>query len=175
MFESPTPTPRSLNEPAQRTFPATVVGISGGIIAVVLTILVALGTRRQATNPNQEQPLAPYAGSLALSQLVMSESTSLSGGKSTFLDGHVTNRGTQTVSGITVQVFFRNDEGLAPHLETQAVALIRTREPYIDTQPVSANPLRPGEERDFRLIFEALPDNWNTQLPDVHVTRVATR
>ena len=165
---------RSPGEPAQRTFPAAAVGISGGIVAIVIAVLVALSTRHRAVDPNQEQPLAPYASSLVLSQLTMSESTSLSGGKSTFLDGHIANRGTHTVSAVTVQVFFRNDEGMPPHLEVLPMTLIRTRAPYVDTQPVSASPIRPGEDREFRLIFEAIPENWNTQLPDVHVIAATT-
>ena len=90
-------------------------------------------------------------------------------------DGRLTNTGSQTVSGITVQVFFRNDEGMPPHLETIPIALIRTRQPYVDTQPISADPLKPGDQREFRLIFESIPDNWNTQLPELHTIAVSTR
>jgi hypothetical protein len=104
--------------------------------------------------------------------LAMSESTSLSGGKSTFIDGKIRNAGTATVTGITVQVLFRNEEQMPPQVETLPLALIRTREPYVDTQPVSAAPLKPGEEREFRLIFESIPQNWNMQMPDIHVVRV---
>ena len=175
MPDSPTPTFRSPNEPAQRGFPLASAGISGGIIAIVIGVLVALSARHHAVNPNQPQPLDPYAASLALSQLAMSESTSLSGGKSTFLDGHIANKGGLTVSSVTVQVFFKNDEGMPPHLETLPVSLIRTRQPYVDTQPIAADPLKPGDDREFRLIFESIPENWNTQLPEVHVIRVATR
>ena len=170
-----TPTFRSPSEPAQRSFPTAAVGIAGGVIAVIIAVLVALSDRHHAANPNQPQPLDPNAGSLALSQLAMSESTSLSGGKSTFLDGHIANKGSQTISAVAVQVFFRNDEGMPPHIETVPVALVRTREPYVDTQPISADPLKPGDDREFRLIFEAIPDNWNTQLPEVHVVRLVTR
>lgn len=175
MPEPQTPTFRSPSEPTQRTFPVAAVGISAGVIAIIIGVLVALNTHRHSARPNQPQPLDPYAASLTLSGIAMSESTSLSGGKSTFLDGHITNRGSQTVSGVTVQVFFRNDEGMPPHLETLPVAVIRTREPYVDTQPIAAAPLGPGNEREFRLIFESIPDNWNTQLPEVHITHVNTR
>ncbi len=48
----------------------------------------------------------------------MSQSTSISGGTSTFLDGHVRNTGDQTLTGITVQVLFPNDEGQAPAIQT---------------------------------------------------------
>jgi hypothetical protein len=175
MPESLTPTFRSPNEPTQRSFPAAAVGIAGAVIAIVIAVMVVLSSRNHAVNPNQPQPLDRYAGSLALSQIAMSESTSLSGGKSTFLDGHVTNRGTQTVSAVTVQVFFKNDEGMPPHIETLPISLIRTRQPYVDTQPISADPLKPGDDREFRLIFESIPENWNTQFPEVHAIRVTTR
>jgi hypothetical protein len=105
----------------------------------------------------------------------MSESTSLSGGKSTFVDGHVQNTGDQTVTGITVQVLFRNDEGMPPQVETLPLSLIRMRQPYIDTQPVSAAPLKPGDGQDFRLIFEAIPANWNVQMPEIRVVEVTKR
>ena len=175
MPESPTPSFRSPQEPTQRSFPAAAVGISGVLVAVVVAILLALGSRHHATNPNQPQPLDAYAGNLAFSHLAMSESISLSGGKSTFLDGRVANNGSKTISAITVQVFFRNDEGMPPHLETLPISLIRTREPYVDTQPVSTAPLKPGDTREFRLIFEAIPENWNTQLPELHVVGVKAR
>jgi hypothetical protein len=99
----------------------------------------------------------------------MSESTSLSGGKLTYLDGHVQNTGPRTVTGVTVQVVFQNDEALAPQIDTLPLALIRMREPYIDTEPLSADPIKPGEDREFRLTFETVPDNWNTQMPEVRV------
>ena len=175
MPDSPTPAFRPPNEPTQRSFPFAAVGVAGGVIAILIGVLVALGSRHSAVNPNQPQPLDPYAASLSLTQLAMSESTSLSGGKSTFLDGHVANEGGQTVASVTVQVFFKNDEGMPSHLETLPISLIRTRQPYVDTQPISADPLKPGDDREFRLIFESIPDNWNTQLPEVHVIRVGTR
>ena len=134
-----------------------------------------LAGRHKAEVPTTIQPVAAYAASLPLTQLAMSESTSLSGGKSTFIDGHIQNTGSQTVTGITVQVVFRNDEAMPPQIETLPLSLIRTREPYIDTQPVSAAPLKPGDERDFRLIFEAIPANWNQQMPEIRIIQVNAR
>ena len=49
------------------------------------------------------------------------------------------------------------------------LTLIRMKEPYIDIEPVSAAPLKPGDDREFRLTFEAVPDNWNSQMPEVRV------
>jgi hypothetical protein len=154
--------------------PVMAWGAAGLAVLVVIVILVLAG-RHKAAAPSTVQPPAAYAASLPLSQLAMSESTSLSGGKSTFVDGHVQNTGSQTVSGITVQVLFRNDEAMPPQLETLPLSLIRTREPYIDTQSVASSPLKPGDERDFRLIFESIPANWNTQMPEIRIIQVEAK
>jgi hypothetical protein len=149
-------------------------GVAGLAVLVVIVVL-ALAGRHRAAAPATIQPPAPYAANLPLSQLAMSESTSLSGGKSTFVDGHIKNTGNQTVAGITVQVVFRNSEAMPPQIETVPLSLVRTREPYVDTQPVSAAPLKPGDERDFRLIFESLPANWNMEMPEIRVIKVDSK
>ena len=154
--------------------PLAAWGVAGLVVLVVIAGLL-FSTRRKPALPNTAQPLAVYASNLPLSQLAMSESTSLSGGKSTFIDGRIKNTGGQTVTGITVQVLFRNDEGMPPRVESVPLSLIRTRQPYVDTEPVSAAPLKPGGEQDFRLIFESIPENWNTQMPEIHVIQVSTR
>ena len=155
--------------------PVSVWIIAGLVVLAVVGGLVFAGRKKAEVPPNTVLPLAAYAANLPLSQLAMSESTSLSGGKSTFVDGHIRNTGSQTVTGVTVQVIFHNDEAMPPQLETVPLALIRTREPYVDTQMVSAAPLKPGDEREFRLIFESIPTNWNYQMPEVHVVRVDTK
>jgi len=149
--------------------------VAGVVVLAVLVALLFAGRRKGAVAPNTLQPPAAYAANLPLSQFSMSESTSYSGGKSTFVDGHIHNGGSETVTGITVQVVFRNDEGMPPRIETLPMTLVRTREPYIDTQPVAQNPLKPGDDRDFRLIFESIPDNWNYQMPEVRVIQVETK
>ena len=167
---------RPFETPQDRRFPSTAVGVA--LLAVVILLaVVALLTRKHtaAPAPNTLQPFAAYAPSLVLSGLAMSESTSISGGKSTFLDGRIGNHGSAVVTGITVQAVFANDTSLPPQLQTEPLALIRTREPYIDTQPVSAAPLAPGAEADFRLIFENLNANWNGQQPEIRIIRVLTR
>jgi len=145
--------------------------VAGAVVLAIVAGLVLLG-HRKAAPVTGIQPFDPYAPSLALSQLQMSESTSLAGGKSTFIDGHIRNAGSATVTGVTVQVLFHNEEQMPPQVETLPLSLIRTREPYVDTQPVSAAPLHPGDDREFRLIFESIPANWNMQMPEIRIIRV---
>jgi hypothetical protein len=162
--------------PAGGGVPVVAWAVAALVVLLVVVGMVLAGRHKGgAASANDVQRLAAYAGSLPLSQLAMSESTSIAGGKSTFVDGHIKNRGNATVTGITVQVLFGNSEGTAPKIETLPLTLIRTRQPYIDTQSVGSSPLKPGDERDFRLIFESIPQNWNMEMPEVRVVGVDTK
>ena len=161
------------HEPEQRGgLPLAVWGVAALIVIVVVGALVIAGRKKPAPVPNTLQPADAYAASLPLSQLAMSEAANMSGGKLTYLDGQVRNTGNRTVNAVTVQVVFANDEDLAPQIDTVPLTLIRMKEPYIDTEPVSAVPLRPGDEHEFRLTFEGVPDNWNMQMPEVRVIHI---
>ena len=151
------------------------VWVTAGLVVLAVLALLLIGGRKKTTAITGIQPLDSYAASLPISGLQMSESTSLSGGKSTYVDGHIRNSGGQTVTGITAQVVFRNDEGMPPQIETLPLMLIRTREPYVDTQTVGSAPVKPGDERDFRLIFESIRANWNQQMPEIRLIRVETK
>jgi hypothetical protein len=158
--------------PAGGGIPVSAWVAAAVVVLIVLVGLVLSGRHKGAPAANEARPLAAYAASLPLSQLDMSEATSLVGGKSTFVDGHIKNTGSATVTGITVQVLFGNLEGSTPEIDTMPLTLIRTRQPYIDTQSVASSPLKPGVEREFRLIFESIPENWNMQMPEVRIVGV---
>ena len=102
----------------------------------------------------------------------MSEASSVAGAKATYVDGMMANKGDKTVSAISVQVAFRDFTNQLVQKETMPLNLIRTHEPYVDTQPVSAAPIKPGETREFRLIFDHVADGWNQNYPEVRVIEV---
>jgi hypothetical protein len=140
------------SQPEERVgLPLAAWGVAALIVAVLAGVLIYVGWKKPAAAPSTLQPADAYAASLPLSQFAMSEAANLSGGKLTYLDGHVSNTGGRNVTGITVQVVFANDEALAPQIDTLPLTLIRTREPYIDIEPVSASPLKPGDDREFRM------------------------
>jgi hypothetical protein len=156
-------------------FPLAAWGVAALIVVALVGALVFLGRKKPAAAPNTLQPAAAYAANLPLSQFAMSESENLTGGKQTYLDGHIANTGDRTVTAVTVQVVFRNDEDLAPQIDTLPLMLIRMKQPYIDTEPVSAAPIKPGDDREFRLTFETVPENWNLQMPEVLVIHAGLR
>lgn len=147
------------------------------VLAVVGGLFFFLGHGQGSAPP--VSPISarndPYAADLPMTDLAMSESSNLAGGKVTYLDGHIANKGNRTVSGITVQVLFRNYAHEVAQNETQPLMIIRTREPYVDLEPVSAVPLRPGEERDFRLIFDTVADSWDGAYPEVRLLHIALK
>lgn len=163
------------SEPRERNWLPLI--IAGAVVVVVATVLVAVlehGKPVASVTPISATQDA-YASSLAITNLAMSESASLSGGKVTYLDGHVANKGARTVTGIVVQVLFRNYAHEVAQNETQPLKFIRMRDPYIDVEPVSAAPLIPGAAQDFRLIFDAVSPDWDGAYPEVRILHVETR
>jgi len=147
--------------------------IAAAVVVAVVITLVLLGRGKSGPKAMPiTTPADPYAANLPINNLAMSESANLAGGKVTYLDGHIANKGDRTISGIKVQVLFRNIAHEVAQNETQQIKLIRTRDPYIDVQPVSAAPLKPGNERDFRLIFDAVTQDWDGTYPQIRIITV---
>ena len=148
--------------------------IAGIVVLVILGFFLVRSHHGPPPNPGGAglAPPDPYASNLPISDLKMSEASSVAGGKATYIDGTIANRGTQTVSGITVQVAFSDFTKQLVQKETMPLNLIRTHEPYIDTQPVSAAPIAPGETREFRLIFDHVAEGWNQYYPEIRVIEV---
>jgi Protein of unknown function (DUF2393) len=152
--------------------------IAGVVIVLILGVVIVLNMHKHpdiAQGVTQMTPAAPYAASLPITNLQMSESSNLAGGKVTYIDGHIANQGDKTVTGVIAQVAFRSYTGEFAQRETLPLNLIRMREPYIDTQPVSAQPIKPGEERDFRLIFDNVSPSWNQTYPEIRLIKVVTQ
>jgi hypothetical protein len=42
----------------------------------------------------------------------------------------------------------------------------------VDVEPISAAPLKPGDERDFRLIFDAVTPDWDGSYPELRILHV---
>jgi hypothetical protein len=142
------------------------------VVVIVAIVLIAEHGRSNATAAPVNAPADSYAANLPISNLQMSEASNLAGNKVTYLDGHIANKGDRTVSGISVQVLFRNAAQEVAQNETHALNIIRTRDPYVDIEPVSAAPLKPGDERDFRLIFDRVVPDWDGAYPQLRILHV---
>jgi hypothetical protein len=144
------------------------------VVAIVLVLILERGHKPVAVTPVSAL-LDPYAASLPISGLVMSESSNMAGGKVTYVDGQIKNTGARTISGVTVQILFRDPAKEVAQNETQPLKLIRTRDPYVDLEPVSAAPLQPGNQRDFRFIFDAVSRDWDGAYPEIRIIHVDSK
>jgi hypothetical protein len=146
---------------------AIVLAVLGGLL-----LIFGHGSNQPAVTPTSASA-DPYAANLQIGKLEMSESSTMSGGKITYLDGHIVNQGKRVVNGITVQVLFRNVAHEVVQNETQPLTFIRTRDPYIDIEPVSAAPLKSGDAHDFRLIFDTVSNDWDGSYTEIRILHVA--
>jgi hypothetical protein len=159
-------------EPQERNWlPLGIAATVVVLIAAVVFLMLEHGKKPATVTPISAVPDA-YSASLPITGLVMSESGNLAGGKVTYIDGHIANTGNRTVTGITVQVLFRTFAHEVTQNETQPLKFIRMRTPYIDVEPVSAAPMKPGDRQDFRLVFDAVTPDWDGAYPEIRVVKV---
>lgn len=152
------------------------IWVLAALAVVLVLVIAALATvHHTAGTTGEVRPPAPYSMQLQFSRLQVSEATNGTGGQSVYVDGTVRNAGSQTLTAAAVQAAFQRTDGSAPYRETLPLTLVRTREPYVDLQPVSAAPLQPGGEREFRLILDAVPTAWDEKVPDLRVVQADVR
>jgi hypothetical protein len=175
-----TNTVQSSGERERNWMPVAVAAVL--VLAVVAVVLLVGGHSKRANTAsnsgNADAASAapdPYAASLSITNLAMSESSNLAGGKVTYLDGHIANAGSRTLTAVTVQAVFRDYAKKVEQSQAVVVTPIRMREPYIDTEPMSAAPLKPGAEEDFRLIFDTVSPDWAGEMPELRIVHVESK
>lgn len=151
--------------------------IAGVVVVGVVAAIVVMSRQAPPANPGGPgmAAAAPYAAKLPISDIQMSQAGNRLGGQTTYLDGRITNSGDKTVTGVTVQVGFPGYTTKLAGKSTLAMMLIRTTEPYVDTEPVGADPILPGQTREFRLIFDRVPQDWNQNYPEVRIIQVTSK
>ena len=166
-------TPSAENE-GRNWLPLAIAAAVVLVVAAVAVLTLEHGKAKPTVTPIGA-PQDAYAASLPLDHFAMSEAPILAGGKMTYVDGKIRNTGPKTVTAVTVQVLFRSWSKEVAQNDTQALKIIRTHEPYIDTEPVSAAALKPGDEREFRLIFDKVSPEWDGAFPEIKVLKVETK
>ena len=174
MADSSTPLP-SLGAPTdsgESGPPLLPLGIGVAVVLIVIGLFMFFGRK----GPNENAPAAAdsYAASLSISSPTMSTADNFAGQQVTYIEGKITNNGSKTVNNAVLQIVFHDSLGQVAQKESQRVMVITTREPYIDTAPLSSAPLKPGQTREFRLTFEHVSADWNMQLPEITVVKTAT-
>ena len=145
-------------------------------IAVVTVIVVAVvAAFLFRSQPRGASGPPPYAASLKLSDLKMSAAENFVGATVSYVDGTVTNTGSQTVTHVIVEVNFRDDMGQTAQRDEIPLQVLKTTGPYPEAVDFRVLPLAPGQSQTFRLTFESISAQWNHQYPDIRVTDVAVK
>jgi hypothetical protein len=147
---------------------------AGAVLVVVGLIGVFNFSQKSKILPAGEAALAPYASHLTISNVHMSQAGSMVG-TATYIDGTITNTGHKTVTGVTVQAVFRDFDHKTAQISNLPLNLIRTRVPYVDTEPVSSAPIAPGKNAEFRLIVDHMSDSWDQNPPQLRIIQVDTQ
>lgn len=176
MGESPTPVPSfgaEANKTEESRPPIIPIAIGALAVLVVIALFIFFGRKTSGEASAPATP-DPYASNLAISSVSMSSAANFAGQEVTYLEGKITNNGNKTVNGALMQILFHDAMGQVVQKDTQRLMVITTREPYIDTAPLSTAPLKPGQTREFRQTFEHVSADWNTQLPQITIVKTST-
>ncbi len=156
-------------EPQESTLRPILIGIV--IVGIVVGVLLLI------LRSEQPKPAAPpaYAAYLKFSDLKTSAAQNFVGATVNYLDGSITNTGTQTVTHAVVQVTFKDEMGQTTQREELPLHVLRTGGPYDEAVDLSQSPLAPGQSKPFRLTFENISAQWNRAYPDLQMTQVTTK
>jgi hypothetical protein len=159
-FENPEPQQAS---PSRSPF----VLFLGAVVVIALLIgawsLFTSNPQNSATPARSAvpRPMTPaeqaYIPSIAVDDIALSRAENFLHQQVTILNAQVTNRGSQPVPALYLQVQFDDSLG--------QIALRESR-PVLGSPPV---PLAPGQSRTVEISFDHVPASWNMQQPSVRV------
>lgn len=117
----------------------------------------------------------PYAKNVVLGNMQVSQASNFAGDHLIYVDGTIENHGNRSITSMTLQASFPDETGDAPQILQAPVTLIRSRDPYVETQSISVAPLVAGQNKDFRLVFDNVSAMWNHQAPSLQIVDITTR
>lgn len=154
----------------ERSAPWVPIGIGAALVVVVVCALIFFS--RGDAGPAGGEP-HPYSANLKFTDLTLSAATNFVGGDVTYLDGTLTNGGDKTVTGVTVDLTFRNQLNEVVQHEALKVMALSTSGPYPDILDLRSAPLAAGKSRKIRLTLEHISADWNRAAPDIKITNVS--
>lgn len=161
--------PSPLREEQEGNWIPIVVGVV--TVIVIVAAVVFFSRSKPAPSPR----IDPYAAYLRLSDIKMSQAQNFVGSTVTYVEGNITNTGSQTVTSATVHVVFRDSLGEIVQADDVPLQVVLQTGPYPDAVNLSTSPLEPGHVRPFRLTFEHISADWNQGYPELQVREVGLK
>lgn len=143
-------------------------------IVVAAAILAALiwwlpqTPQREAPPSAAQVPAQPTGSQIQLTNLNIQPAPT---GTAMYLSGIIHNQGNTAITGIQVQASFRGINGQTLETQTRPVEGL-TGANDNTPQNLTQNPIRPNQNRPFRVYFEHYPSGWNQQVPALKITNV---
>lgn len=163
----PFDTPETQQAPPSRSPLVLFLGTVVVVVFIAGLWLVFAPNSRNTSSPTRNAVLRPmtpaeqaYLSSIALDDISLSRAENFLHQQVTILNAQVTNRGSQVVVALYLQVQFDDSMG--------QIALRETR-PVLGSPPVS---LGPGQSRTIEISFDHVPASWNMQQPAVRVANL---
>jgi hypothetical protein len=147
------------------------IGVGIGVVVIIAVVLLLI------SRTEQKAPTGPprYAANIKFSDLKMSAAENFVGATVSYIDGTVTNSGSQTVTHVVADVTFRDSMGQLAQRETVPLRVLQTSGPYPDAVDLTVSPLAPGQSKPFRLTFESISAQWNHEYPELKVVDVTVK
>jgi hypothetical protein len=146
------------------------MAIGAAVVAAVVVAFIIFGRSGPSAVPTQ---VDPYAAKLQIGNLHMATAENFAGGSVTYILGTIANTGDKKVTGLRVEVLFKNSLNETAQKETLPLMALLPNTPYVDYGTLDRAPLVPGQRRDFRLTLEHVSSDWDGQLPAVRVISVS--
>lgn len=89
-----------------------------------------------------------------------------------YVDGMVTNSGTERVKAATAQVDFYDAQGaVVASVKAPLVGMSHEGTDIVENE-FARNPIGPNEMRFFRVAVKNVPPNWNHEIPDLKIAEL---
>ena len=144
-----------------------------GLVLVVAAIVAVVLAGRAGKSSANTSPGDPNLAKLQISDLHMATAQNFAGNSVTYIEGKISNHSDHKVTGVRVEVLFKNPIGEIAQKEVLPVAVLLPNTPYVDYGPLDRAPLAPSQASDFRLTLEHISADWDGQVPQVRVVTVA--
>src|SRR5262249_40829351 len=89
-----------------------------------------------------------------------------------YLTGQLMNTGRTSINGIQVELDFRNAAGQTLVTEKLPVEGIVPGSNPPQPQNLAEVPVKPQEQRPFRIHVSQVPAGWNQQIPEIKITMI---
>ncbi len=139
---------------AKRDVPISKLILAGG--SLVSLLLLSSCQKGSDVRAVSGEDLA-YASQVQISDLHLSAEENFLGQQVVYLDGKITNRGSQVVRQLRIRLFFR---------DTLNQVVLREEQEILGRRSES---LGPGQTHSFQIRFDRIPDSWNREVPQFEI------